>query len=130
MKTIRLIFAAAILSTAPLLAGCQQALQGGIAGNAGVIVSTPVCTLTTADQKAMWAAEAAYNIPSSAYISANSRGLVSPELKATLKPKLVTAYEWLKGARAAYKICNRDSLMDYKRALETFEAEISPLIPR
>jgi hypothetical protein len=130
MNKLRLIISCVALSTMPLLTGCKEALQGGVAGNAGVYVSTPPCSFTLADQKAMYAAEAAYNIPASAYLSANSRGLIKPELKVTLKAKLATMYDYLKGARAAYKICNRDSLMDYKRAIETYEAEISPLIPR
>jgi hypothetical protein len=130
MNKLRLIISCVALSTMPLLAGCKTMLQDGALGTAGQVISTPVCTFTLADQKAMYAAEASYNIPAQAYLSANSRGLINADLKATLKPKLQTAYQWLKGARAAYKICNRDSLMDYQRALATFEAEIQPLIPR
>jgi hypothetical protein len=61
---------------------------------------------TVADEKAMYAAEAAYNVAASAYISADTRGLLSASVKAAVKPKLQAAYAALKTLRDAYALGN------------------------
>src|SRR4051812_2146608 len=74
------------------------------------LATQPVCAGVTVDEKLWYAAEAAYNVPAQAYVAANSRGLITPALKAVIKPKLITMYEGLKAARLAYKACDAASL--------------------
>ena len=94
------------------------------------LATNPVCAGYTADEKAWYAAEAAYNVPAQAYVAANSHGLLTPALKAVLKPKLQAAYQALKAARAAYLACDAAGLHDKIVALEALKAEIMPLIPK
>lgn len=90
---------------------------------------TQVCANTTRDEQLRWAAEAAYNVPAAAYKSANTRGLLSADTRAAVKPKL----QWLGGkllqARGAYKACNLVALQQYTDAMTVVKAEVLRLIP-
>lgn len=69
--------------------------------------STPtLTTATTIDEKLMFSAEAAYNAPAAAYVSADGNGLLTPAVKAKVKPLLVEAYKGLFVARCAYNFVN------------------------
>ena len=94
------------------------------------LATNPVCTGYTADEKAWYAAEAAYNVPAQAYLAANSHGLLTPALKATLKPKLQTAYLVVKAARTAYLACDAASLHDKITTLLQLKAEVLALVPK
>lgn len=70
------------------------------------------CTTTTIgagtkiDEQAMFAAEAAYNVPAQAYVVADANDKLTPAVKATVKPILVDAYGYLFIARCAYNFVN------------------------
>lgn len=54
------------------------------------------------DERALFSAEAAYNVAATAYVSAESRNLLPPALAAQAQPLLAKAYVALRGARVAY----------------------------
>lgn len=59
---------------------------------------------TVLDERALWAAEAAYNVPAQAYVRADQDGTLPASVKATVQPLLIKAYAALKAARSAYAI--------------------------
>lgn len=126
MNRIRLIISAIVLSTMPIVSGCAAL------NTITDLSTTPVCTQTVADDKARWAAEALYNVPASAYRSANERDLFEGHdaLKANVKSKLQTLGGYLKGVRAAHEVCDTATLLSYKAGMEKISAEVLPLIPR
>ena len=60
----------------------------------------PMACAVTAD--AMYAAEAAYNVPAHAYVTADAKGLLPATIKGQVKPYLTAAYDALKQARLYY----------------------------
>jgi predicted small secreted protein len=115
MRKILLLAACAL---AMPLAACDTV--GGIANSIPAVGQyTTVCANSTA-----------YNVPAGAYRSANSRGLITPTLKAQIKPKLQTLAKYVLGAREARKACNMVALGQYQEAAETLKAGVLPLIPR
>lgn len=123
----RLILAA--LALALTLPGCSSL---GTASHivAAATSSQPLGDFTVLDDKAMYAAEALYNVPASAYRSADTRGLIPAHLKAVIKPKLQTMGRVLKTARSAYRIGDLTSFNARYRALLALKDEVTPLIPR
>jgi hypothetical protein len=81
------------------------------------------------DEKAMYAAEAFYNVPAQAYVKANSNGQLSPSLKATLKPLLIKAKELLDGVRAAYRLGDASGFSAKYAALKDVAERAKALIP-
>lgn len=55
-------------------------------------------------QKALYAAETAYNVPAQAYVALDARGALPADLKARAKPVLLAAYSALLAARKAAKL--------------------------
>ena len=96
---------------------------------ASSLATTPLCERTLNDEKARWAAEALYNVPASAYRSANDRQLVPADLKAQIKPKLQQLGRYLVVVRNAHQACNTATLFQYKSAMEKLSAEVLELIP-
>lgn len=90
----------------------------------------PLGDFTVLDDKAMFAAEAVYNVPAQAYVSANSRGLVKPPLKATLKPMLVAMGDTLRLCRTAYKIGDLTSFNQRYAGLMVLKSQVMHLIPK
>lgn len=78
------------------------------------LVSSACATLspgagTGLDEQALYSVEAAYNAPAHAYVTADSKGLLTPSLKAQIKPVLVDAYDGVIAARCAYSYVNTGS---------------------
>lgn len=93
-----------------MLAACIGLLVGACASTSGPPIqvvqnATPVPSgktpISAAAQKALYAAEAAYNVPAQAYVTLNRSGALSADLKAKTKPLLQQAYQGLKLARQA-----------------------------
>jgi hypothetical protein len=97
-----------LLVAAMALSACTPNAPSSASTNAppAATSSGGVLSHTVADEKAMYAAEAAYNVAASAYISADTRGLLSASVKAAVKPKLQAAYAALKTLRDAYALGN------------------------
>lgn len=83
------------------LAGCTT--LAGSSVSTSTCASGGVASFTVLDDKAVYAAEALYNVPAYAYVSANKNGTLPASVKAWAKPKLIQLYSMLKLARAAYK---------------------------
>lgn len=60
--------------------------------------ATPISEVA---QKALYAAEAAYNIPAQAYVTLNRQNALPADVKAKAKPLLLDAYQALRAARLA-----------------------------
>jgi hypothetical protein len=114
-----------ILVSALFLGGCVQG------GNSLHLPTNPIVEVCSAsektliDEKALYSAELLYNIPAHAYTSANYSNLLTPELKAILKPKLVTLYQMLKAVRSA-----KGSLSCDLNAMQQLHNQIIPLLPK
>lgn len=86
-----------------LLAGACATTSGPPIQVVGTSTAVPsgATAISAAAQKALYAAEAAYNVPAQAYVTLNRAGRLSPALKAQTKPLLQQAYQGLKLARQA-----------------------------
>jgi hypothetical protein len=120
------ILLALCLASVPL-AGCQTLAGVAVATD---LATKPVCAGHVADEKAWYAVEAAYNVPAQAYLAANAHGLLTPSLKATLKPKLQAMNQVRLAAKAAYQACDAASLTTKLAALTQLRDQVMPLIPK
>lgn len=59
---------------------------------------------TLVDEKALYGAEIAYNVPANAYVTLDTNGQLTIEIKSKVKPLLIGAYDALVVARSAYKL--------------------------
>ena len=117
-KLILVAFASLALSTTACTA--NQALQS-------LPVVGDVCTIaegTLIDDKVLYAANALYNVPAHAYVTANRDGQLTPAVKAVLKPKLLAMYRLLQAVTAAKGTVN----CDYA-SMQMLHAEVSALLP-
>ena len=116
------------------LAACQNGSTLTPNGNASTppaeasngSVATGACELSTT---AMYAAEAAYNAPAAAYVSADGRGLLTAPVKAKVKPILTEAYEWLKKARLFYSSRDTVGFCGSTASLKSLASQASALLP-
>ena len=111
-----------------VLSACTT-IPADLPGKIETTLNQPLGANTAIDEKALWNAEAAYNVPAAAYVSADRRGLLSADVKASIKPLLVKAYDLLKAARAAYRVGDAATFADKWNALKEVSAQVSPLIP-
>lgn len=129
-----LILAAACLSLAACQSGIAPAPSNATATPAveapsaspSPAVATGACELSTT---AMYAAEAAYNAPAAAYVSADGRGLLTPALKARVKPMLTEAYDWLKKARLFYSARDAVGFCGSTASLKSLAGQALALLP-
>ena len=77
----------------------------------------------------MYAAEAAYNAPAAAYVDADAKGLLTPAVKAAVKPKLVDAFGWLKKARLFYAARDATGFCGSTASLKSLAAAALALLP-
>ena len=107
-----------ILGAALAVAACQPT-DSVSTGNTNVAVANTtdagcgVTSNTLVDEKLLFTAETAYNIPADAYVRAEATGKLPADIKATVRPLLIQAYEALKLARTAYKAGDGCSLKRY-----------------
>jgi hypothetical protein len=127
------ILAAACLS----LAACQSGTTPPPASNSTAAVEAPsaspspavatgACELSTT---AMYAAEAAYNAPAAAYVSADAKGLLTAPVKAKVKPMLVEAFDWLKKARLFYSARDAVGFCGSTNSLKSLAGAALALLP-
>lgn len=126
MKTLRIACAAALLLVAAPLAACQTAPAGGT----NAAVSGPLLGATLNDEKALRAVEKSYDVAATAYLDANRRGLLTPELKADLKPIFADAYMALVLARAAYQVGDAEGFAAQGKFVAEFAGAALKLIPK
>lgn len=129
---IKVIAALASLS----LAACQPAEPVNNTKGPEVALSpTPgqlPCGLadgTVVDEKLLYGAETAYNVPAHAYVTLDANGKLTPELKAQVRPLMIEAYRYLGLARAAYKGGNVCELNTAVAAAKDFANRAKALLP-
>lgn len=118
------------------LAACQPKTDSPATNsNAAVSVPTPVdagnglADGTVVDEKVRYSAEAAYNVAASAYIAADGRGLLTPELRAKVKPIMTKAEKALKLARAAYSVGDAAGLALQAKAVADLAGTARAMLP-
>lgn len=116
---MRKLLIAVALAVMPLASACTTLAEGG-----------PVAGATVIDEQAMYAAEVAYNVPAHAYVTADANGLLTPEIKAQVKPLLLDAYKALQLARAAYAAGNASGFAEQVAAVKNLASQASALIPK
>jgi len=109
------------------LAACQPQSTVNSNADAGAVITNTVsgdCGIasnTLADEKALFAAETAYNVPADAYVKLGSQ--LSADKRAAARAALMKAYEYLKLARKAYAAADGCSLKEYSDLAQAFGNE-------
>jgi hypothetical protein len=116
---LRKLILCAALALAPLASAC------GLLTN-----PAPIGAATVVDDRAMFAVEAAYNVPAHAYVTADANGLLTPALKAQIKPLMLQAYDALELARAAYRAGNVAGFEAQAAAVRDLASLANALIPK
>jgi hypothetical protein len=103
-------------------------------GTAGTVVqaatsSAPLGDRITMDERGMYAVDLLYNVPASAYRSANERHLITPALRAQVRPILIQMRQLQLAARAAYRVGDATSWNSRVAALQQLRAQVVVLIP-
>lgn len=124
MKSIRLILAAALLSTMPACETIKTVPEPS------VVLNTAVCAGQTWDEKRYYDVTAAYNVLASAYLSATSRNLLVGETKATIKAYVQQANQIRLAARDAKRACDAVTLQDKLDAITVLKDRVLPMIPK
>lgn len=124
---------AAIGALALAASGCSVSTGPWVPTNPATPYAAPakpggVASKTLADERAMYAAEAAYNVAASAYVTADSNGVLTPAIKAKVKPYLTKAYAALKVARSAYAAGNTGDFFTAVADLETAANQAKALL--
>lgn len=99
MKRLRIFALAAV---AALSAACSA--PGAVAQHVEPVSAGGVTSGTLLDERALYAAEAVYNVAANAYVTLDGRGLLPPALKARVRPLLLDAFAALQAARSAYRL--------------------------
>lgn len=84
---------------------------------------------TVLDEKSWYYAEALYNVPAQAYLSANSRGLLHDPLKGEIKTKLQQLNQLRQAVYQAYQTGNATSFRDKIVQLKALSDQVRGLIP-
>lgn len=108
-----------------LLAACAVPASGPVA-------SAATCGLaagTLLDEKALYGAETAYNVPANAYVTLDANGQLSPAIKAKARPMLINAFAALKLARTAYAAGNACGFQDAIKNAMSFASQAKAFLP-
>jgi hypothetical protein len=122
----KLLLALALTSTALALPACKTIQT---ASDAVALANQNVGEFTIADEKGWYYAEALYNVPATAYLSANARGLITPTLKATLKPKLQQLNAYRQAVYQAYKTGNSVTFHAKLVEMKVLSDQVRLLVP-
>lgn len=129
-----------IAGAALALAACQPQ-PSDVQTNSNVAVSNTsiaaqsshdcgLASNTTADEKALFVAETAYNIPAHAYVTLDGTGKLPANIKVIVKPKLIQLYSYLKLARSAYNAGDGCSLKTYSDLAKALGDQVNGILPR
>lgn len=112
------------------LAACQPGVIVAPVSVPSAPVASCVVSGTGTLQTALYGAEAAYNVPAHAYVTADSNKQLSPALKLRVKPLLQNAYSALKLARGAYCVGNAFGVNNQVAAVYSLAKQASALLPK
>jgi hypothetical protein len=126
-----------ICSAALALTACQPQPTVNSNADTGAITNNEVANVTNcgiaantlADEKTLFAAETAYNVAANAYVNFDSQGKLPASLKAAVRPKLISAYGYLKLARGAYNASNGCQLNQYVELVKSLAGQARSLMP-
>jgi hypothetical protein len=80
------------------------------------------------DERALWAAEALYNVPAQAYVAADSRGALPVSVKTVAKAKLTQLYMALTVARTAYAAGNSKGFLEAVSNMKRLKSEVDVVL--
>ena len=83
---------------------------------------------TLLDERALFAAEATYNVAAQAYLAADGRGQIPAPTKAAARSILIRSYEALRLARQAYQIGEADTFTAQIASAAALAAEARALV--
>jgi hypothetical protein len=117
------------------LIACQPNVgTNDVATNSNTVVTNVEATNcgithnTLSDEKALFVAETAYNVPADAYVRLSNT--LPANVKATVRPKLIQLYNYLKLARTAYNAGDGCSLKRYSELADALGKQVSSLLPK
>ena len=131
---IKFKFIAALACLA--LAACQPSEPVNNNSSSGPVATVPSpasCGLaagTLVDERTLYGAETAYNVPAHAYVTADATGKLPADLKARVRPLLVESYRLLQLARSAYKLGDVCGLNNYAAGARNFAERAKAILPR
>lgn len=122
----KLTLAIALASVVLPLGACQtvQSVDQAVA-----LANQDVGDFTVLDEKSWYYAEALYNVPAQAYLSANAHGLVHDPLKSQLKAKLQELNALRQAVYQAYKAGNAATFGDKIAQMKALSDQVRALIP-
>jgi len=114
---------------------CATSLLVACSSGANVSVepsSTPTVEASSVviDDKAMYAAEALYNVVAQAYVVADANKQLNSETKAKIKPYMIEAYSALKAAREAKRIGDIEVFTQQSARLQDYLGYAKMLLPK
>lgn len=117
------------------LAACQPTPQDVVTNTNTTIAAQPThdCGLasnTIADEKALFVAETAYNVPAHAYVTLDATGKLPASVKTAVRPKLIQLYDYLKLARTAYNAGDGCSLKNYSDLAKALGDQVNGMLPK
>lgn len=133
MKHLILIAAAALGLTACQPTAPVTSNGDTVTNQASAQPAANDCGLTKGtllDEKALFAAETAYNVPAHAYVTFDGTGKLPANVKAVAKPLLVQAYDALKLARTAYAAGDGCSLKRYSDLAVALGNKAKGILPK
>ena len=104
----------------------------GTAGSAVAAATSnqPLGDQVTFDEKGMYFAEALYNVPAAAYVSADTRNIAGwASIKPTVRPLLIQARALLLTVREAYRLGDERSFRDRVARLQSLRDRIMTHLP-
>lgn len=128
-RMIATIAAFALAACNPLIGEVPAPGSTSIVANAACIAPAGASTFIL-DEKTLYAAELAYNVPAHAYRTLNEAGQLTPALKASTQPLLVKAGAALDLARLAYNAKNAAGFSCQINAVRSLAAQASVLLPK
>lgn len=92
-------------------------------------ISCGLSSNTVLDEKALFVAETAYNVPAQAYVTLNNAHKLPAGLKASSKSALMSAYSYVKLARTAYAAGDACGFSEALRLANQFSEQAKALLP-
>lgn len=127
MTRIGTLFACLALMTG--MPACSSLGTAGAAVQAATSTQ-PLGDQVTFDEKGMYAAEALYNVPAQAYVSADTRNIAGwASIKPVVRPLLIQARALLLTVREAYRLGDERSFRDRVARLQSLRDRIMTHIP-
>lgn len=110
------------------LGGCAS-IQPALAVVSAATSSAPLGDRITMDERGMYAVEALYNVPAQAYVTADQHHLVTPALRARVRPLLQRARAAVLACRTAYHVGDATSWGARVSDLQQLKAQVMSLLP-